>query len=122
MERQITDEEWSEFINLVVKVLEGHQDPTFIETVALRLSEDVHNQLREWKTRLEGSNANCAKQTRYVLKTWKSLQTQLDLDFLVHEFDQRLSTEKLANELRTKVVTRFNNRKNGNGKLCHDNF
>ena len=119
MERQITDEEWSEFISLVVKVLEDHQDPTFIETVALHLSDDVHNQFREWKTRLEGSNANCAKQTRYVLKTWKSLQTQLDLDFLVHEFEQKLSSEKLANELRAKVVNHFSNRKIGNGKLRH---
>ena len=115
MERQITDEEWTEFMNIVVKVLEGHEDPNFISTIAYCLSEDIFNKYRGWKTNPLGIYANCAEQTRDVLEMGKSIQTQQDHEFLVQEFDRKLSSEKLANELRA-TVTYFNNRKNGNGK------
>ena len=115
MENQITDEEWSEFMNIVVKVLEGHHDPNFISTIAYCLSNDVCNKYRGWKVNPQGFYANCAEQTRYVLKMWKSMQTRQDLEFLVQEFDEKLSREMLANELRTKVVTYFGIRNNANG-------
>ena len=51
--------------------------------------------------------ANCAEETRYVLETWKSIQVQLDLESLLNEFDQKLSGEMLAKELRTTVATHF---------------
>ena len=119
MSTEITCEEWSAFTSVVVKVLEGHQDPNFIETVSLRLSVDVLNQYRHWKTSLEGSNASsdCAKKVRYVLNTWKSIQTNLDLSYLLQEFDQKLSEEKLANELRTRVKSHFSYIEKGIGKL-----
>ena len=116
MARQISGEEWSEFMNTVVKVLEGHPDPNFINTIAYCLSDAVYNKYRGWKTNPLGIYANCAEQTRYVLNMWKSIQTKQDLEFLVQEFDKKLSNETLANELRATVVTYFINRKNSDGK------
>ena len=120
MEKQITEEEWSEFENVVIRILEGHQDPNFIESVALCLGNDVINNYQGWKITNDGSNSNCAKKTRFVLKTWKSLQTQLDLPFLVQTFDQKVSSEKLANELKTKLLCQFSDRIYGKGNLKPD--
>ena len=48
--------------------------------------------------------------------TWKSLQTQRDLDYLLRAFDSKLLKERFANELRTKVADHFKNRPKSNGK------
>ena len=117
MSTEITSEEWSAFTDIVVKVLEGHQDPNFIDTVSLRLSVDVHNKYRHWRTNYENSNADCAKKGRYVLNTWKSIQTNLSLSYLLQEFDQKLSTEILANELRTRVKSHFSYIEKGIGRM-----
>ena len=120
MEKPITEEEWSEFERVVVETVEGHQEPNFIETVASCFGNDVYNKYRGWKNTHDALNATCAKQTRYVLKTWKSVQTQLDLPFLVQKFDQKLSGEKLANELRTMMKSQFMDRIAGKGNLKLD--
>ena len=54
MTKTDTDEEWSEFVNVVVKMLESHQDPNFIKTVAYCLSVDVYNRYRGWKVSPKG--------------------------------------------------------------------
>ena len=115
MGSEFSDEEWSEFKSVVVKVLESHQNANFIETIAVCLGNDVYNQFRHWKTSNDGLNADCAKKTRYVLDTWKSKQTNFDRAYLIQEFDKSLSEETLANELRTKVKAYFSEQKKENG-------
>merc|ERR1712136_389998 len=99
MEKKITDEELTEFTNVVADAIKGHPDSGFITTVALRLGIDVYNELQTWKKNPEGFYATVAQQTHKVLSTWKSNQTKpggpvVDLGFLIQEFDQKLSSEK----------------------------
>ena len=84
-----------------------YPNANFIETIALRLDNDVYNKYRQWKASPDGLSADCAKRTRYVLDTWKSIQTNFDRAYLIQEFDKSLSEETLANELRTKVTAYF---------------
>ena len=46
MATEITKEEWDEFVEVVTKSIGGHQDPTFIETVALALNEEIYNEYK----------------------------------------------------------------------------
>ena len=43
MSAEIPEDEWREFMDVVTKSIESHQDITFIETMALALDEAVYN-------------------------------------------------------------------------------
>jgi len=115
MANPISEDDWQDFINVVATSVKSHQEPGFIDTVALSLKGDVYNKFQDWKFSLHGVNATMDLKVQYVLTQWKSCQTQHDLNFLVNEFDSRLSKDKFANELRTNLTSHFNDRIKENG-------
>ena len=38
-----TDEDWNKFVHVVESVIKDHQDPSFIDVVALALKDGVYN-------------------------------------------------------------------------------
>jgi len=110
-----TTEDWDEFVDVVTQVIVGHQEVSFIETVALALKDGVYDEYKNWKWTPDGMTANVAKKVKYVLDTWKSAQTQRDFDYLLCTFDSKLLKERFANELRTKVADHFRNRPRSSG-------
>ena len=43
MAREISDDEWNDLNKVVADAILGHQDPGFIDTMALALKEGVYN-------------------------------------------------------------------------------
>ena len=40
---KVTEEDWNEFVEVVTSSIKGHQEPSFIDTVALALKDGVYN-------------------------------------------------------------------------------
>ena len=118
MAKEITKEDWSEFTGVVADAIKGHPQAGFITTIALRLG--VYDEYQAWKTSPPAFHASPDEHTRVVLSSFRTIQTKpggpvVDLDFLIQEFDKKLSSEMSANELRTIVLDWSANRKNEKG-------